>query len=245
MTYQHHVNRYFSFDQKERRGLIITIVIVSLIMFLFFAKFYWQEIELTALNVLSRVAIILVLVAITLVVSVSASKTIAIRKRYTAKYRSWFEGLLIGFVISFISNSYAPVVFSGYMETKTIPRLRHGVVLPGENKKDVFFIVGMAPIACIILSILFQLFFLSMQATLFHYGMIIAAFVAFFSLLPLPKNNGIYLFYMSKEMYFPLFFFGLFFAIATLISPYYSLIIAIIGAVLLYFLFRRFVMKFI
>jgi len=243
MSYEYHFKRYFSFDATERRGFVITTIILSVIMFLFFAKFYWQDIELNAANIFSRMITMIVLVAIILFVFIAITKIIAIRKRYTAKYKSWFEGLLIGFVLSFITNSYLPIFFPGYIETKTIDRLRRGVVLPGENKTDIFFILATAPLACIFLSIIFQMFYISTGVYFFQYGMIISALFSFFSLLPTPKNIGIYMFYTKKDYYFFLFSFSLAFALATIISAYYALIIAVLGAAILTFIFNKYLRK--
>ncbi len=243
MTYQYHFKRYFSFNPSEIRGMIITTIIIAITMFMFFAKFFWQDIELTITNILSRILTMIILIGIILFIFIAVTKIIAIRKKYTATYKSWFEGLLVGFVLSFITNSYLPIFFPGMIETETIARLRHGVVLPGENKKDIFLILATAPIACIFLSIFFQMTYLVTGLYFFHHGMIIAALFAVFALIPAPNNIGVHLFYSRKLPYFVLFIFSIAFAIATIISAYYAPMIAVLIGGLFWVLFNKYLRK--
>lgn len=166
----------------------------------------------------------------------SAAKSIAIWKKYTAEYKSWLDGLLIGFVVSFISYGFLPILFPGVIEVKTIERLRHGRVFPGENKKEISFILTGTTYAMILLTIIFQNLFKSTTFIFFKYGLIISALILFFSILPLPHNLGLHLFFVNRKRYYFVFFLVLIFCLTILLKSSYSLLIAIIAGIIFFFI---------
>jgi hypothetical protein len=166
----------------------------------------------------------------------TSAKLLAIWKKYTAEYKSWLNGLLIGFVISFVSYGIIPVVFPGLIEIKTIDRLRHGKVFPGENKKEISFVLTGTVYAMVLLTLIFQFLFKISEFVLFKYGLIMCALVVFFSILPFPNNTGLHLFFVNRRRYYFMFFFTLVFCLSILLGSSSSLLIAIIAGLVFFFI---------
>jgi hypothetical protein len=138
------------------------------------------------------------------------AKALAIYNKYTAHYKSYTLGLLVGFVISFISYGFLPIIFPGNIDLKIIERLRHGHVFPGENKKEIFKILSRTLLFVLILTSTLHLIYNTTNLIFFKYGYLIGAVIMMFAVLPTPDNIGIFLFYSNKKKYYilaPFYFF--------------------------------------
>lgn len=218
------VERYFTFDEKERKDFLITSIILSLILFFF----VWRFTNYNVLTGLGAYIQFFIIVMGSLFIFISSSKWFAIQRHYTAHYSAWITAALIGFVVSFTSYGFVPLLFPGLIEVKAIKRLRHGKIFPGENKYDIFTILSIAPITSILLSIIMQFFYQITTLPFFKYLMIFNAALAFFSLLPFTKNIGLHLFYTNKTNYFFLLSFALFFFIFVLANIFFASVIAVV-----------------
>ena len=235
------VKRHFDISQKEIQGYILTSFLISIIIFFF----VWRITDFSiGRGILHFIGIFLGSL-ISMATFIIIPKLIAIMKKYTATYTTWLNGLLSGLVIGFVSMGYLPIVFPGMIEVKTIDRLRHGIVFPGENKKEIFLILVSAPVFALFLGLIFKSLYVNTQAVFFYYGLLINTFIAIFSLLPFGSNLGIHLFYTNKSKYFIVLFFTIFFSIFLLANSVWAIIISLLGAVILYYIYKKFLSKFV
>lgn len=206
-NYIHNLKRHFKIEQKEIMDWIISSFITGLVIFFF----VWR---VTDYNINSGIiAFISIILSAFFMIGMFFifAKAIAIKNRYTAHYKSYKIGLLVGFVISFISYGFLPIIFPGNIEVKIIERLRHGRVFPGENKREINYILKSTLIWMLILTALIKIIYSSTNLILFKYGYLIGAVIMMFAILPLPDNLGIILFYTNRFSYY-------------LIAPFYFLI---------------------
>jgi len=230
-AYTHNIKRHYSVSAAEKKHWIITSFIIALIVFFFI----WRTTSFTISSAIKNIIILFVMSLISIWVFMSAAKIIAIWKKYTAEYKFFLEGLLIGFVVSFISYGFLPVLFPGVIEVKTIERLRHGRVFPGENKKEISFILTGTVYSMVLLTLIFQSLFKATTFTFFKYGLIISALITFFSILPTPHNLGLHLFFVNRKRFYFIFFFTLIFCVTIIIGSSYSLLIAILTGLVFFF----------
>ncbi|MCA9478687.1 MAG: hypothetical protein KC535_06065 [Nanoarchaeota archaeon] len=233
------VQRYFHFDQKERKDFFITSIILSLILFFF----VWRTTDYDLVSALASYFQFFIIVIGSLFLFVAVPKWFAIHRHYTAQYQGWLMASLIGFVVSFTTYGFVPLLFPGLIEIQRIDRLRHGKVFPGENRYDIFTILSLAPITSIFLSIILQFFFQLTDLPFFYAGMVFSAALAFFSLLPFSKNIGAHLFYTNKTNYFFLLFFSFSFFIFTIAGLFFSAVFATILTGILWLLSKKHLKK--
>lgn len=223
------MKRYFVFSKKEIKEFLLTSLVLTFILF-FFA---WNSMDYTVVSAIFALIQFFIIVLGSLFLFISASKWFAIHRHYTAHYKGWLIACLIGFVVSFTSYGFVPLLFPGLIEVTRIDRLRHGKTFPGENKYDIFTILAMAPLASMTLAVFMQFFYQTTNLEFFYYTMVFNAALAFFSLLPFAKNIGAHLFYTNKRNYVLLLFISLAFFILVLFNVFFSLVFAIlIGAIL-------------
>jgi hypothetical protein len=94
------VKRYFPLEGFEKRGLLITILILS---FIFSFREWGVESFDVALG-LQNLVITLVFVVLGFVVHELAHRTIAVWMGYRSQYKVWIMGLVIGLIVAFVSN---------------------------------------------------------------------------------------------------------------------------------------------
>lgn len=231
-AYIHNIKRHYVISPAEKKSWLITSFIIALIVFFFI----WRTTSFSIGSAITNIIILIVVSLISMWVFMTAAKVMAIWKKYTAEYKSWLNGLLIGFVISFVSYGFIPVLFPGVIEVKTIERLRHGKVFPGENKKEISFILTGTVYVMVLLTLIFQSLFKLTNFTFFKYGLIISALVVFFSILPFPHNLGLHLFFVNRKRYYFIFFFALIFCVTIIVGSSYSLLIAILTGIVFFFI---------
>ncbi|MCF7798736.1 hypothetical protein K9M74_02430 [Candidatus Woesearchaeota archaeon] len=221
------IKREFHISLKEKKGMFITAFVGALVIFMF----AWRVTNYTLrTGILSFLAIV-ILGLVSMYMFVAGAKIVANIRGYEAQYAHWTNGLLTGFVVSFISYGLIPIVLPGNIEIKTIDRLRHGKVYFGENKKDIFFVLGSAVLASLFTSFIFFYIFLFTKIQLFYYGVIFNAIIAFMSLLPFTQNIGATLFFARKNNYFGLLGLTAIYFLVIISSSVLPLIILIIGAI--------------
>lgn len=233
-------DRYFTYSQNEIKDLFLTSIVFTFILF-FFA---WRNTDYEIISAIIDIIQFFIICIISLFIFISASKWFAIQRHYIAEYSAWITATLLGFVISFTSYGYLPLLFPGSIEVTRIDRLRHGKVFSGENKYDIFTILAFAPLSAILLSLFSQFVYDITNFTFFYYFMVFNAALAFFSLLPFAKNIGAHLFYTNKKNYVFLLLFSFSFFILILFNVFFSFIFAILLAGILLLLLKKPLKKF-
>ncbi|MGM5479971.1 MAG: hypothetical protein ACQESC_00760 [Nanobdellota archaeon] len=233
------------FSSKEQRHLLLTALVMTMSLFFYlWAKYPNEHINIsgTPISLVSMIYGFVITYAI-LLLMIGSAKAIALVKKYTATYKAWFNGLLIGFVVTFASYGYLPVVFPGIITLDRIESLRRDKRLPGVNKKGIFWTLSFSLITVVIMAILFQQIYLATGNILFEAGKDIASLILIYSVLPFPNNYGSHMFYTKKKMYFVFAFFSIIFALSILLNSPYAIIIGIGGGALLWLVFNKFLGK--
>ncbi len=200
MNLGRHVKREPYLSNKEKKSLIITSVTLAVIIFMFF----WRTNNYSLTSGIFSLLVLLIISFVSMLLFVFGAKMLALKKGYQATYTHWRNGLLVGFVLSFISYGLLPLILPGNIEIKTIDRLRHGKAFFGENKKDMFLILSAAPLTSLLVSFLFFYLFIFTHIKIFYYGMFLNVVLAFFSLLPLMNNIGSTIYFARRRAYFGL-----------------------------------------
>ncbi len=229
-SWPHHLKRHFKVSNSEITQFFVSGFVIALVVFFF----VWRTKDFTSLSDgLSNLLLILINSLLFMFIYVFGSKAIAIFYWYTAKYTYWLNGLLVGFVISFVSYGFLPIAFPGKIEVSIIERLRHGRVFPGENKEEIFKILTKTLILMIFLTVIFKQLFVLTNFTFFKYSYIMGATISLMAILPFPDNLGSHLFYVSRNGFYIWFFFLILFYISTLFfARSYWFLVLIIAAII-------------
>ena len=172
-----------------------------------------------------------------------STKWFAIKKGYTANYTAWKNGLLIGFVITFITDGYLPVIIPGLITFETIKHLRYGKLFAGENTYDMFKMIAVGVLSLALLSILSHMIYFATHINFFAHIMVAAALIMFYAVLPLTKNPGALLFATNRKWFFLIVFFSFFFVIFTMLKLFFAVAMAFITAAVVWFILNKWLKK--
>ncbi len=228
MSLKKRVQLEFHLERTEKKGILITGFTIALVVFMF----AWRTTDYSFLTGTVAFLALVAMSMISLFLFVSGAKVFGLYRGYSVHYNSWTNGLLVGFVVSFISYGLLPIIFPGHMEIKAIERLRHGKAYFGENKKDMFLILASAPLTALIVSFLFFYLVLFTGMGVFYYGVVINALIAFFSLLPFTKNIGATMFFARRTEYFALVGITAFYFIIIISQSIFPLLFILLAALI-------------
>jgi len=229
------ISRHFKYDSEEIKELNKSSILISLIFFFF----VWARKDLTILTGIITYLFCFIASGLSLFIFTAIPKLIAIKRGTQAEYKSFTMGLLFSFVISYLSYGFVAIPFPGIIEISAIKRLKHGEVFHYETKKDIFAVLVSAPLSLLVLSLIIGLINSTSNIFLLRETQIILSILAFVTILPLPKNIGLHLLYVRKNMYFQLFALFFLFLITTLINSIYIILPGILGGLILGYMFSK------
>ncbi len=243
MGFGYRLTQYWTFDRKEQRDMLLTSVIMIFVLFFFlWAKYPNTDITVRTGPISVVNILILYLVSYGLLVAmIGTAKAVAIYKKYTATYSSWFNGLLIGFVITFASYGLLPVLFPGVVTLNKIETMRYGHPQEGVNKRAIFWTMTFSLLMMIIIAIILQQLQMTSGSFVLEGARDLVALILLYSILPFPHNYGSHLFFTKKKTYFVLAFFIISFSISLLFNSPYAIIIGLAGGALLWLTFPKYV----
>lgn len=233
------LKRNFKFNPLERHEFLFSVTIITIILFMF----SWRTTDYSFLTGFLDLFLLSLVSFVSLFVFVGGIKFFAIGRGYDAEYNYWIGGLLGGFLISFISYGFLPIVFPGVINIKSNDRLRHGKIFVGENKVDVFWILASGLVTNIIFSFVLLIIYSITGFEIIYYGALLNAFISFFASLPFPNNIGLHMFYMKRKQYF--FFLGITSFVLVLVQAknILSLLIGLIIFILLAYILKKFFLE--
>lgn len=239
MSLEKRLKRNFKFDKTEKHEFIFSAVIIAIILFMFM----WRITDYTIITGITGLILSLIISFVSLFIFIGGIKFFAIGKGYIAKYSYWMGGMLGGFLLSFIIYGAVPIVFPGIVELKTNDRLRHGEIFIGENKVDVFWTLASGIITTIIFSFMLLLIYSITQIQIIYFAALLNSFIAFFAMLPFPKNIGLHMFYMRKKTYFYFLAASAFVLTITISKNILTLIIGMILFIIITYLLNKVIKK--
>jgi hypothetical protein len=225
--------RSLVFSSNELKNIFISILVNSIIFFMFFIVTFFKHYQVTFQNILFLSFFILCSVS-AFMFSVSVIiKYFSLAKGYFASYTPWNTGLLSGLVISFLSYGFVPLAFFGSMRFDIISRLRYGRIHVGENKRELQSIL-LFTYSMLFTSILFlNIISLTQNAPFLFYFLIIVSIMTFLSLLPFKNSLGVLFFFSqyqsssSFRLFFPFLVFSIFLLIAVISQMFIATLLAI------------------
>jgi Zn-dependent protease len=220
------VKRYWPLATFEKRGLLITILILAFI----FSFRDWGIERFDAVMGVRNFLVTILLVAIAFAVREVAHRTIAVWLGYRSQYRTWILGLVIGLVVAFVSNGYLVFIAPGTLVITHLTIHRLGKGFYELNLKHLGWIAMSAPIANMLFAVLIKALHVATNIPMLEKLMIINIWIALFDMLPIPPFNGSRTFFGSRYVY--VYVLGSLVGCAALLA-YVSGIVPIIGALIL------------
>ncbi len=232
----HDIKKYAKISAKEWKQ--IPWVIFATAFVLTFNK--WGTVRFDFERGLANLFIAFLFVGIFWIGQLYLKKIIATKLGYDTNYEWSLVGIIITIFIAFLSFGYVSVLLLGTTKISQNDRRRLGKHRFALNQKDVFRIHGYSYLFnyLIILLILAPIYVIT-QSLFIDMLIKINLALIFFPLLPFPKNDGIYMLFASKNLYFLVLIFAIIMSILILWGQIFSFIIALILALL----FWQFIMR--
>ena len=186
------IKRYFTFNKEE----VLAFGASSLVIGFMFAFR-----NFTLLNLILAMGIVFV----SLLVHVSIQKVTGLHDGLGVEFKIWWMGLLIGLVITFITNGRLWwVVFPGGIVFSMLSRHRLGKFRYGMNYWPMGIIAFSGPVGSIVFGTIFKninLYILGNGFPLFDKIFIFNLVLAAAQMLPIPPLDGHYMFFASRSTY--------------------------------------------
>lgn len=195
------VKKYFRFNTDEIKSMIIAILIIGFIIS--FKEWGYETFNWTIglRNLLSSILI----VASCIIVCQTAHKIAALKAGFTAEFKMWLYGLVIGIVLILVTRGNLWFITPGGIVIYHMASHRLGYFRYGVNMWALGMISLAGPLAVIVFGGFFKTLTLYtalplnvfLVDKLFEFSLI----YAFFNLLPIPPLVGANLFFASRNWY--------------------------------------------
>jgi hypothetical protein len=231
------VKRFYGWEPREARDILLSILAIT---FIFAYNDKSESFQLA--HWLMHFLLTIIIVTISFLAYDFGMKFAALQQGFRAEYRMWPTGIAIGIIVTLLSKGRFPVVLAGGLFLHHMMILRLGKFRYGLNVMAQGTIAAAGPVANLIL----MTFCLAMSRqlhimpTLFDYAAFINGVMMVYQLLPIPRLNGIHIFFMSRLAYVFIFTFLASYAVLTFMKIYSWILALAIGAVC-WFLFYWYV----
>lgn len=231
------VRDFFRYSKSEQRDLLFSVLIVALV----FAYDDGREI-FTWSHWIFNYLLVLFMVAGAFFVHTALQKIWALKHGLLAEYRAWPTGLVITFVFAMLFQGNFYILLPGGLAMTHASILRLGRWRYGENVSTRGIIAASGAIG----NVLLATFCLMMSAQLgifpefFGLWAVINFWLMVYSLLPIPRLDGIHLLFWSRLVYVFIFSTLLGYVLLTLLNIY-SWFFALLIGIVCWFLFYLFV----
>ena len=245
----------FKFSLREQKEIFISAIVFGFILSI---RKWGPGQEVDILVGFSNWLFASIAIGLIMFISISLQKMSALNDGYNLYYHWWSQGILIGFLISFVSFGLIPILYPGVTIFEHRPGSRLGRFRYGTTTKDMAMSGLSGIVANILVAAFAGLLFLATNSYWVLFFIKISLIYAFFSILPLPKASGIkfgegatpgfHLFFFSRNLYIFIFFTTIAY-IALLLSSILifgsilALIISIVLGLLGLLLFSKFIEK--
>jgi len=195
---RHRIRRFYRWEKREARDILISILAIT---FIFGYSDSGESFQLGTwlLNML----ITLFIVALSFLAYDAGMKLAALNQGLRAEYRMWPQGLAIGVIITLLTQGRWYVILAGGLFVHHVSILRIGKWRYGLNTIAQGTVAAAGPIANFVLMTISLVFGkqLGIAPDFFIFAAKINGFMMAYQLLPIPKLNGIHIFFMSRLAY--------------------------------------------
>ena len=192
------IKRYYVFDKKEIRALIITVIVVGFIIsFKDWGIGQTVNVKLGLFNLFNAI----VITSLALLVKLSFQRIMGLIAGLKVEYRMWSIGLGLGLIVSFISNGGLWLLFPGSIIIHHMAGHRLGFFRYDVNYFGLALVSVMGPVGNLFLAILFKFLSIFVSSPLIEKAIILNIVLALLSMLPIPPLDGSKVFYGSRMMY--------------------------------------------
>lgn len=243
MELWYRIKRHLRFSKREVFDLFVTIVLVAFI----FAYNDKQPVFNLAYWSFNYFKIIL-MVLITIMIHVVVQKISSLYIGFSAEYKMWTTGLLIGLILALLTKGKWYIILPGSVLFTHLTVLRLGHFRYGLNYSTQGVLAITGPMANLIFATIFKTLALwGIAPQFFNLLTFINLYYAVFTMLPLPRLDGAYMFFCSRNWYVVILFFLIGYILLYNIQ-FYSLIFAgLVGGIawlVYYILFEESAWKF-
>jgi hypothetical protein len=181
-------------SMKEANGLLLTIFVISFI----FSFTMWGIDKFDVVYGLKNLFITAVLVSIALLGKLFVQKRISSKFGFDAKYKPWYVGLVLGFLVILVSNGKLIFLGLGVLIYSVVEHTRIGHRHP-LSYSTMAWISVLGILTNIMLAAVFKILVLAniFNETVLLRAMAINLWVAIFGILPIPNLTG-HMFWIKK-----------------------------------------------
>jgi hypothetical protein len=191
--------QHFRFSKQELQGIAAGILITGFI----FSFRYWGMEEFDLSHGLKNLFLTIIAAGIGFFGHIAPQKLYALSCGYRIEFKTWWAGILIALVLAFISLGNFTLVLAGGAAISFVVRQRLGEFRYGYSMEEQAIVGLWGVLGSLIIAALFRVFSLFLPEVLFfERGMMISLIFAICSVLPLPKLEGLSIFFGSRGIYF-------------------------------------------
>ncbi|MFH1771076.1 MAG: hypothetical protein ABH828_05995 [archaeon] len=201
------VRDYFRFSLREQKEIIISAIIFGFI--LSFRK--WGVNTFDLFSGLSNWIIASILILIVMLANLSVQKIFALSVGARMHYSWWFQGMLIGLFISFVSYGTIPFLFPGTTYFEHMEGLRLGQFRYKSGTKEMALASVAGVVTNVLLALIFSFLYLATNSHWVLYFIGLNFLYGFYSMLPVPRiagtkmgegaTAGFHIFFFGRPLY--------------------------------------------
>lgn len=192
------IKQHFRFSGQELPGILVGILVTGFI----FSFKHWGAETFDFGYGLKNLFLTTIAAGISFLGHIAPQKIYALSCGYRAEFKTWWAGVLIALVLGFITLGNFTLVLAGgimlsFMARQRLGEFRYGYSLTEQAVAGLWGVFG-----SLIFAALFRIgnYFLP-EALFFERGLMISLIFAICSVLPIPKLEGLNIFFGSRGTY--------------------------------------------
>lgn len=229
------ISEYFQFSKQEVIALLSVIVITGFI----FSFRDWGGSSFDLGLGVQHLFLAVLLAGIAFFGRVAVQKIVGLSMGFQGTFTVWWTGVILSLLAAFVTKGVVTVILPGGLAMAMMVRHRLGEFRYGFNYWEQGLMTYAGSVGNVILALLFKVGLTVFPGSwFFQKGLLLNVVVALCAFLPLPRLDGLHLFYSSRLWYF--FLYGIIIGISILIffaNVFYTLIGGIAIGALIWFLF--------
>jgi hypothetical protein len=192
------LKQFYSWEERELRDILLSILAIT---FIFAFNDKAESFEL--MHWLMHYALTFAIVFVSFFAYDFAMKAAALHQGFRAEYRMWPMGIAISIIVTLLTKGNFYLILAGGLFVHHMMILRLGKFRYGLNVMAQGTIAAAGPVANLFLMTLSLAMArqLMIMPELFNYAAMINGYMMIYQLLPIPRLNGIHIFFMSRLAY--------------------------------------------